>query len=131
MTALNAALLYIAINTLASVILGILVTRMRRKEQVSVLFGENNKNMIKAVRAHGNNTEYVPIALLTLLGLGMLNVATWIIHAMGIVLTVGRIAHARGLYVSLGVTNYRLLGQAGTWAAIVFGAAALGYYAVA
>ncbi len=131
MTALNAAFLYMAINAVLSVMLGILVTLMRRKEQISVLYGDNNKNMIKAIRAHGNNTEYVPVALLVLLGLGMLNVPTWIIHSFGIVLTAGRMAHARGLYVSLGVTKYRLFGQAGTWASIVFGAVALAYYAIA
>lgn len=131
MTALNAAFVYIAINAALSVSLGILVTRMRRKEQISVLYGDNNKNMIKAIRAHGNNTEYVPIALLILLGLGTLSAPTWIIHSFGFILTAARLAHARGLYVSLGVTKYRLFGQAGTWASIVFGAVALAYYAIA
>ena len=39
MTAMNAALLYVAINVGIGAVLGILVTRMRAREKVDILYG--------------------------------------------------------------------------------------------
>ena len=131
MDALTAAALYAALNVVIATLLGIQVTRTRAREKVDILYGDQNEAVIKAVRAHANNAEYVPLGLVVLLGLGLLGAAAWQVHALGVALTLGRVAHAQGMYASLSASPGRVVGQTLTWAANLFGALALGIQALA
>jgi uncharacterized membrane protein YecN with MAPEG domain len=106
--------LYAAINALIMLILGVLVVRARVKTQTEIGDGANPA-MIAAVRAHANNTEYVPLALLLMLILIPLRANAMVIHAVGATLTLGRILHAVGLSRSAGPSLLRLLGIILTW----------------
>ena len=74
------------------------------------------------MRAHGNFTEYVPLALI-LMGLIELNGGPPpLLHGLGAALVVGRLLHAWGLSGSVGVSFGRVAGSIATWATIVVGA---------
>jgi uncharacterized membrane protein YecN with MAPEG domain len=106
--------LYAAINAFIMLMLGILVVRARVKTRTEIGPGDDPR-MIGAVRAHGNNTEYVPVALLLMLILLPLQANIYIIHVIGGTLTIGRILHAVGLSRNVGTSVPRFLGMVLTW----------------
>ncbi|MGZ5936746.1 MAG: MAPEG family protein [Rhizomicrobium sp.] len=106
--------LYAAINALIMLVLGILVVRARVKTRTEIGEG-SDPAMMGAIRAHGNNTEYVPVALLLMLILIPLQANAIVIHAIGGSLTLGRILHAIGLSRNVGTSLPRFLGMLLTW----------------
>lgn len=106
--------LYAAINALIMLVLGILVVRARVKTRTEIGEG-SDPAMMGAIRAHGNNTEYVPVALLLMLILIPLQANAIVIHAIGSSLTLGRILHAIGLSRNVGTSLPRFLGMLLTW----------------
>jgi uncharacterized membrane protein YecN with MAPEG domain len=113
--------LYIVLNAAIMVALAANVIRMRYRTRTR--FGDSgNPEMLRAIRAHGNNTEYVPIALLAHnLGAGLP-----LIHAIGLPLTVGRVLHAtgflaRGNETPTGHSYLRMAGMILTFFAILVG----------
>jgi uncharacterized membrane protein YecN with MAPEG domain len=112
---------YTALNALIMLILGILVVRARVVTQTEI--GDGGKPaMAGPLRAHANNAEYVPMALLLMWALASpLGGSIWLIHGIGAPLTIGRILHAIGLSQSTGPSTLRLLGIALTWIAFIVG----------
>ncbi|WP_422021283.1 MAPEG family protein [Pyruvatibacter mobilis] len=104
--------LYIGINLLLTLVLAILVVRQRAKHSVSLGDG-GNADVERAIRAHGNNVEYVAIALPGLIALGLLGASLTLLHTAGLLVTVGRVAHAIG--ISNGISIFRQLGTLATW----------------
>ena len=104
--------LYIGLNLLLTLVLAILVVRQRAKHSVSLGDG-GNADVERAIRAHGNNVEYVAIALPGLIALGLLGASLTLLHAAGLLVTVGRVAHAIG--ISNGISIFRQLGTLATW----------------
>lgn len=113
---------YVAVNALIMLVLGILVTRARMKTQTPIGDG-GIPEMAGPLRAHANNTEYVPMALLMMwvLCLPAISGSIWLIHGMGASLTIGRILHAYGLSRSIGPSQARLIGMALTWISYIIG----------
>jgi uncharacterized membrane protein YecN with MAPEG domain len=114
---LEIAALYIGVNILILLVLSYVVVRGRRTHKIALGDGKN-RDVERAIRAHGNAAEYIPAALVGILGLALLNPAApvWLIHASGILLTLGRIIHGVGLNLSA-VNLGRTLGVALTWLA--------------
>ena len=106
--------LYAAINAFIMLVLAVMVVRSRVKTRTEIGSGDNAR-MMGAVRAHGNNTEYVPMALLLMLILVPLQANAVVIHAVGGSLTLGRILHAIGLSRNVGTSLPRLFGMILTW----------------
>jgi hypothetical protein len=120
---------YAALNALIMLILGMLVTRARVKTQTDI--GDAGKpEMAGPLRAHANNTEWVPMAILLMwaLTISAFGVPLWVIHAIGGSLTVGRILHAIGLTRSTGPSPLRFAGSILTWIAYVIGILALFWF---
>ena len=84
----------------------------------------------QAIRAFGNATEYVPAAIAGLGILALVNAPPLLIHPVGLILFVGRVAHAVGLSRSTQATLPRALGVLATWISYVAIAAALLFYAI-
>lgn len=116
--------LYIAANAFIMLVLSMLVVRQRVKTQTPIGDG-GNPVMMAAMRAHENNTEYVPVPLIMLVVAYMLGGSFITVHIIGITLTLGRILHAIGLSRNTGPSLLRLLGMAFTWLSIIAGIAAL------
>lgn len=101
------------------------VTVYRRRFGVGIGSGsaageqENKQVLSRAIRAHANAVEYLPIAIL-LLALAELTgmTALWL-HGLGIVLLVSRVLHAWGLSHSSGKSLGRFWGTLLCWTAIL------------
>jgi uncharacterized membrane protein YecN with MAPEG domain len=128
-SSLYAFAFYTALNALIMLVLGMLVTRARVTTQTDI--GDAGKpEMAGPLRAHANNTEWVPMALLMMwtLSISVFGAPIWIIHAMGGTLTVGRILHSIGLSRSTGPSALRFVGMILTWIAYVIGVVALFWF---
>jgi uncharacterized protein len=99
--------------------------------QKSVLTKTSDDGLLqRKVRAHGNFTEYVPLALLLILALELMHSSVWLLWLLGGMLTVGRIAHAWGLISTYGPSPSRAVGFFLTWFVYLIGAGACIYYGV-
>ena len=115
-------LFYAALLALVLIALSVRIVLLRRKHRIGIGVGEV-RALERAVRAHGNFCEYVPIALILLLLLDLAPaVSDGVIHIFGCMLLVGRILHAIGLNQSAGTSIGRFLGTVLTWLMIVLSA---------
>ena len=113
---LQAIALWAGLNLGLTLLLALNVTRHRMKEGVSTGSG-NSQSLERAVRAHGNNTEYVPGALLGILILVALGYLPLIINLLGALLLVARFCHAQGIQqLEVALPKTRVLGNVLTWA---------------
>ena len=84
---------YLALFGLFFVFLSLRVIKLRRANKVAL--GDGDLPAIKrAIRAHGNFIEYVPLTALILLVLELRGTAGWWIHALALTLLLGRVLHA-------------------------------------
>ena len=93
----------------------------RRKARVSVGDG-GDESLLRAIRVHANFAEYAPLALLLIAFIETQGGATWLVHGLGTLLVVARLAHAYGLSSSQAPGKYRVGGMAGTFATLVISA---------
>ena len=98
-----------------TLLLALNVTRHRMKEGVSTDSG-HSQSLERAVRANGNNTEYVPGALFGILILVALGYSPLIINLLGTSLLVARFCHAHGIQqLEVALPKTRVLGNVRTW----------------
>ncbi|HET7557257.1 MAG TPA: MAPEG family protein [Rhodanobacteraceae bacterium] len=103
--------LYAALGALLIFVLALRVMQLRHRHRVGLGTG-GDESLARAIRAHANAIEYLPIALLLLLILELDQTRAWILHVFGIVLIVGRILHAIGLSSHAGTSFGRFVGTA-------------------
>ena len=115
--------LYGAIHAVLSVALAADVTRTRAKH--AVFLGAENPEVLLASRRHGNNAEYVPLALVLLLTAELSGGASTVLHGIGAALTLGRVLHPIG--IAAVPKPPRAIGAVLTWLSIV----TAGVYALA
>jgi uncharacterized membrane protein YecN with MAPEG domain len=111
---------YAGLSGLIAIALAINVARNRIARRVNLGTGDDPL-MERAIRAHGNFIENVPLVLLLLLLLALGGVSAWWLHGLGIALLIARLAHAYGLLAAHG--GSRSLGITLTW--IVLGVASV------
>ncbi|ASK34195.1 hypothetical protein CEK62_07265 [Alcanivorax sp. N3-2A] len=117
--------LYAALCALLVLALAINVVRLRLGEGVSLGDGGNEK-VNRAVRAHGNAVEYLPLILILIALLEGNNANNWALYLYGTVLFLSRLAHAWGLLAMPTTTNnFRKLGIIGTWLVLLTASAHL------
>jgi len=110
--------LYAALCGLLLIALSLRVAPMRKRLSVGLGTG-NHSELEQAVRAHGNFTEYVPLALILLAFAEAGGAASLMLHVAGGALVIGRILHAFGLNQSAGVSIGRFVGTTTTWLVIL------------
>ena len=110
--------LYAGLLGLLYVALSLRVIKLRKKYRIGINAGEE-KELARAIRVHGNFSEYVPIALFLVLLLELNQQPSWILHSLGAALLFGRILHAMGLDKSAGITMYRTIGMYLTFLTII------------
>jgi uncharacterized protein len=88
---------------------------------------EDEGALQRKVRAYGNFTEYVPLALLFIIALELVQ-STALVWLLGSTLTVARIAHGWGLIKTYGPSPGRAIGFFLTWFVYLIGASACIYY---
>lgn len=125
----HAAALWVGLHLILLLVLSMLVVRQRRRHQIELGHGDIPE-LNRAIRAFGNATEYVPAGLAAVLVLALAGAPILVIHAMGLTLLVGRIAHAIGLSRSSAASLPRAAGLMITWLAYILGAVALLFFAI-
>ena len=125
----HAAALWVGLHLILLLVLSVLVVRQRRAHGV-VLGDDNIPELTQAVRAFGNATEYVPAGLIAIAVLAIVGAPPMEVHAMGVLLFVGRMVHAVGLSRSGGSSILRSAGVIATWLAYIFGGVALIFNAI-
>ena len=117
-SAVSALTLWTGINLLLMLILALNVSRLRIKGMKSPVSEDTLHN---AIRAHGNNIEYVPSVLIALGILTWLGFSADWIHALGGGLFVARLLHAYGIQQvsSGGPPPARIFGNLVTWAVLL------------
>jgi len=113
--------LYAGLNAVVMFALALHVVRQRWRAKVGIGDG-GDADLARAVRAHGNNIEYVPYVLVLLLCLEFGQWPAWLVHALGLALTIGRVAHGIGLNQSQGTSPGRALGMVLTWSTLLIAA---------
>jgi uncharacterized membrane protein YecN with MAPEG domain len=127
--AAHAAALWVGLHLILLLVLSVLVVRQRRKHHV--VFGDGGEpELIQAIRAFGNATEYVPTGMVALAVLALAGAPPMVIHPVGAALLVGRAAHAFGLSRSGESSLPRTAGVMVTWVAYIAAAATLIFYAI-
>lgn len=91
-----ATAIYAGLNALVSISLAFNVGRNRMRAKVSLGTGDD-EGLFRATRAHANNVEYTPLALILLLCLELMGAAGMAVHVLGIMLTAGRALHGYGM----------------------------------
>ncbi|MGH6889185.1 MAG: MAPEG family protein [Rhizomicrobium sp.] len=122
---------YAGLNALILLVLSMRVVEARYRTQTPI--GDGGKpDMLAPLRAHANNAEYMPVALILLWALASpLGRSIWLIHGVGATFTIGRIVHAIGLSRSIGPSPLRFAGMVLTWIAYVVGIAAVLWFVFA
>lgn len=113
-----------SLAAIALVVLSISVSFQRMKVGVRLGFGED-ATLMQRIRAQGNFTEYVPLALI-MLGLAEYREASAVLlWAIAALLIVGRCLHFIGIMT--GKTAIRAPGMVGTYGALLLGAGAIAF----
>ncbi len=110
--------LYASLLALVFLILSFNIIRLRFKLKVGV--GDGGERMLtKAIRVHGNFSEYIPLALILLASYELSGANTVWLHILGATLLVGRILHAIGLSQSIGSSVPRFVGMISTFVVLL------------
>jgi hypothetical protein len=125
----HAAALWTGLHLILLLVLSVLVVRQRRQHRV-VLGDGGVPALGQAIRAFGNATEYVPTGLVAIAVLAFAGAPPMVVHAVGLMLFAGRVAHAVGLSRSGEATLPRSIGVVLTWLAFLASAVALLFYAI-
>ena len=113
--------LYAALLAIFFVFLSVYVIRGRFQHKLSLGHGEI-PDMVARTRAHGNFSEYVPISLILMFFLEFGGSSHAMIHALGLMLVLGRALHAIALLKLFPVPYARQAGMALTFTMILISA---------
>lgn len=114
--------IYAALLTLLYLALSIRTVRARRRARVAVGDG-GNPQLLRAMRVHANFAEYVPLALLLLALLELRSAPAWLLHGLGLLLLLARLAHAYGVSQVKENFRFRVVGVLGSLATLGVAAA--------
>jgi uncharacterized membrane protein YecN with MAPEG domain len=109
--------LYAALNALLNIALAARVALLRTTQKVSLGPGESAE-LMQAIRIHGNNAEYVPLALLMSLVCELGGGKSVPLHVFGGVLFVSRVCHVIGI-PRRPPNVFRSIGIGGTWGVVI------------
>ena len=102
---------------LVFIFLALSVNTIINRRKYGLALGEgDSENLKRAVRAHGNNIEYVPGALIGIFVLVALGYSALIVHLIGAALLLARVCHAYGIQqLEVQLPKPRVLGNILTW----------------
>jgi uncharacterized membrane protein YecN with MAPEG domain len=104
---------YAAVLALLFILLSIKTIKTRRQHKIAIGDG-GEKSILRASRVHANFAEYVPLTILLIGMLEMQGFTTLIIHSLGILLVLARVAHAYGVSQTNENFKFRIFGTATT-----------------
>ncbi|WP_290525542.1 MAPEG family protein [Alcanivorax sp.] len=111
--------LYAALSGFLIIALAANVVRLRLAKKVSLGDG-GHKDVSRAIRAHGNTIEYLPLALILMALLEINGGGGTALHSYGILLVGGRVVYSYGMLVPRSSANLaRQLGVVTSWLVIL------------
>ncbi|MBI1201899.1 MAG: glutathione metabolism protein [Rhodopseudomonas sp.] len=114
---------YAGLIALLFVALSVNVIRTRRALRISL--GHGNRNILeRRIRAHGNCAEYAPFGIILMALAESVRTDAAILHTIGILLLIGRLAHAFALSGEGRGSMARVVGMALTFASLFAAAVA-------
>jgi uncharacterized membrane protein YecN with MAPEG domain len=120
----QAAALWAGLNLLVLIALSALTVRQRQRHRIAV--GDDGvPELVRAQRAFGNASEYIPAGLAALAILTVAGAPAPLVHLVGALLLLGRIVHAVGLSLTAGPSIGRTVGMLLTWIALLLAAFSL------
>lgn len=100
---------------------------LRRQKNVPLGTG-GDRELEKAIRAHANFAEYVPLALLLILMLELQSASRFLISFLGLLLVTGRSIHAYGVSQAREDFRLRVAGMSMTLACLALSSLANLFY---
>ena len=88
----------------------------RRKSGLAVGEGDN-ETLLRAVRAHGNFTEFTPMFLISLIFVDQLSKNCDYVGIFGLLFIIGRISHALSMFLKKGIL--RVIGMMLTFVPLI------------
>lgn len=113
---------YAGLCAILLVVLIYRVIKLRRGLQIGIGDG-GEEELSRAIRAHGNFVETVPLGLVLVLLSEMNGIQIGLVHMLGVMLIIGRCAHAWGLTHNSGTSVGRFAGMLLTLIMLLLGAA--------
>jgi len=114
---------YAALLAILFIVLSFRVIFVRRGERISLGDGDNPALRAR-VRVHANFAEYVPLSLLLMLMAELLGGHSVLVHALGLMLLIGRAAHAWGVSQHPQIMILRQVGMVLTFLSLLVAAIA-------
>ena len=90
--------------------LSVAVIGLRRKNKVALGSGGHD-DLERAIRAQGNFSEYVPIAIILIACLELNGAPWWLVATPGLTLIIGRLIHAKGINIPPPDFSKRVVGM--------------------
>ena len=112
---------YAGLLALLFVVLSVRVIRQRGRAKVAIGAG-GDALLERAMRVHANFAEYVPLAVVSLALMELQRAPAWLLHGLGLVLLLGRVAHAYGVSQEKENFRFRVSGMMATFATLVIAA---------
>lgn len=114
--AIKAVALWSGLNLALMFALAVNVYRNRTSHRVPIGGSDEHPKLQRAIRAHGNNIEYVPSMLLAMLLCALLGESLLNLHIAGATLLIARILHAVGIQQThTPIPTARVLGNVLCW----------------
>ncbi|MBC3930422.1 MAPEG family protein [Undibacterium sp. CY22W] len=121
---MHALPMYAALLGLLFFYLSIRTIGLRRRLQIGI-GSQESAEMLRGMRVHSNFAEYVPITLLLIYFVEIQGAHPLLIHALGILLLVGRAVHAYGVSQMNEKFVFRVSGMAMTFTALLISSCVL------
>ncbi|MEN3791539.1 MAPEG family protein [Fulvimarina sp. MAC3] len=121
-TALGAVAIYCGLNVAILFWISLAIGRIRIRHQILIGDGGND-HLAKAMRGHANAIEIMPMTLLALTLAALLGAWPWVIHVLGLSLTIGRVLHALHFTIAKAPLWQRMAGFGMSMAAMLGSAA--------
>ena len=113
---------YAAVLAFIYIYLSLNVVKVRKANKIS-LGTDNNPQLLRATRAHGNFIEYVPFALILIFLAEFQGLSSHYCHALGALLVFGRICHF--VAINDDTLKLRVIGMLSTFATLALSASIL------
>jgi len=113
--------LYIGLNCILLLVLAYNVGSRRGAQNALEPGAIGDVQLMRAIRAHGNYSEYAPLALLTLLVLALAGLPAIVLHVFGGGFTLGRVVHAIGMMQPKHPNGIRFAGNLVTGLSLLIG----------
>ncbi len=118
--------LYTSLLLILFFVLSINTIRKRRKTKIPIGHSENPE-MLRAMRAHSNFAEYVPLNLFAIYLVESHGATPLLVHFLGFSTLLGRLLHAYGISQNNENFKFRVTGMALTFTALLSSAGYLAF----